>query len=152
MITEAISFAESNSKCRDSLLPLRICNCRVLSHKIAIYVSNYCQKVSQRRTRKVQESEDSKESSEMLSIAQDKYITVMTSAVRIACTLFTLSHINTQSWMGQVFMGPKSFLGSYKLSIDAAWGWEFFFRFLATGESHILQCIGSQRVHIDGPG
>ena len=120
VITEAISFAESNSKCRDSLLPLRICNCRVLSHKIAIYVSNSCQKVSQRRTRKIQESEDSKESSEMLSIAQDTYITVITSAVRIACTLFTLSHINTQSWMGQVFMGPKSFLGSYWLSIDAA--------------------------------
>lgn len=152
VITEAISFAESNSKCRDSLLPLRICNCRVLSHKIAIYVTNSCQKVSQRRTRKIQESEDSKESSEMLSIAQDTYITVITSAVRIACTLFTLSHINTQSWMGQVFMGPKSFLGSYWLSIDASWGWEFFFRFLATGESYLLQCIGPQRVHIDGPG
>lgn len=120
LITEAISFAESNSKCRYSLLLLKLCNCRVLSHKIAIYVSNYCQKASQRRTRKVQESEDTKESSEMSSIAQDKYITVMTSAVRIACTLFTLSHINTQSWMGHVFMGPKSLLGSYWLSVDAA--------------------------------
>lgn len=97
LITEAISFAENNSKCRDSLLLLRVCNCRVLRPKIAIYVSHYCQKASQRRARKVQESEDGDESSEMPSIAQDKYITIMTSAVRTACTLFTLSHINIQS-------------------------------------------------------